>query len=158
LLKVRQPGDPVPVVVSVGSWDPRTPLREWLGRWLVRDYPGLGGGGRPGGAGVAARAGGGGMGLPVLDGFDESAGACHAAALRALNAMARMPLVLTSRVYEYAAAVADGDVLTGAAVVELDDLTVDDLADYLPRTRRDAGDGGSVGVWEPVVARLRAHA
>ena len=71
----------------------------------------------------------------MLDGFDEIAGGLHRAALAALNATT-LPLLVTSRVDEYRAAVESTDVLTSAGAVVLNDLTATDLADYLPRTTR----------------------
>src|SRR5262249_57141882 len=42
LLATRQPDQPVPVIVSVGSWNPATtPLTTWLAGLLARDHPGL---------------------------------------------------------------------------------------------------------------------
>ena len=64
-----------------------------------------------------------------------------------------LPLLVTSRVDEYRAAVESTDVLTAAAAVVLDDLTATDLADYLPRTTRRTGAAGSV--WEPVLGEVR---
>jgi transcriptional regulator with XRE-family HTH domain len=44
LLRVRESGGAVPVVVGVGSWNPTTTeFRDWLASQLVRDHPGLGG-------------------------------------------------------------------------------------------------------------------
>ncbi|TDP92794.1 NACHT domain-containing protein [Labedaea rhizosphaerae] len=150
LLGVNRSGDPVPVIFSAGSWDPRTtPLRDWLTEQLLRDHPGLAAPG-PGGTTLAAALVEDGRILPVLDGFDEIAGGLHKAALIALNATT-LPLLMTSRVDEYRAAVESTDVLTSAAAVVLDDLTPTDLADYLPRTT------GRRGVWEPVLDDVRAH-
>lgn len=149
LLADRRPGDPVPVVVSLGSWDPTgVGLRDWLAEHLVRDHPGLAAPG-PSGATLAAALVDAHRVLPVLDGFDELADGLHRPALAALNATT-LPLVLTSRAAEYRAAVAATDVLTSAAAVELADLTAGDLADYLPRTTRRA-------VWQPVIDEVRAH-
>ncbi|OLF06173.1 hypothetical protein BLA60_33105 [Actinophytocola xinjiangensis] len=146
LLPSRAPTDPVPVVVGLGTWNPTTTdLRDWLVACLERDHPGLAAPG-PTGSTLAAALVEADRVLPVLDGFDELADGLHRAALEALNATA-LPLVLTSRVDEYAAAVAGTDVLTAAGCVELADLTPADLADYLPRTTRKAG-------WEPVLAAL----
>ncbi|MGW7491931.1 NACHT domain-containing protein [Streptomyces sp. NPDC054786] len=154
-LRARAAGDRVPVIFGLGSWDPATTsLDDWLCSQLVRDHPFL-----------AAPAGNGGnlaallLGedkiLPVLDGFDEIASGLHGAALRALN-RTTTPLLLTSRPTEYSRAVEENGVLTEAAVIELEDLTVDDYADYLHRGSRPVRDSGedSSG-WEPVLARLR---
>lgn len=92
--------------------------------------------------------------LPVLDGFDELAAGLHGPALEALNATT-LPLLLTSRPDEYAGAVAATDVLTGAAGIELIDLTPEDLANYLPRTTRRNAEGGTV--WDTVLTELREH-
>ncbi len=152
LLKDRVATDPVPVIVSLGSWQPTTtPLRDWLTEQLLRDHPGLSAPG-PDGSTLAASLVATDRILPVLDGFDEIAGGLHRAALEALNGTT-LPLLLTSRPEEYAAAVAGTDVLTAAAGIRLTDLTVTDLADYLPRTTRKR-DGAA---WAPVLAELRDH-
>ncbi|MBP5928940.1 NACHT domain-containing protein [Streptomyces sp. LBUM 1479] len=149
--------DLVPVIFSLGSWNPTTTsLRDWLTDQLLRDHPGLAAPG-PTGSSLAAALVEAGRILPVLDGFDEIADRLRCAALEALNAT-RMPLLLTSRPDEYATAVAAADVLTAAAGIELDDLTRTDLADYLPRTTRKTATGsGTTTMWDPVLARLCKH-
>ncbi|PRY34858.1 NACHT domain-containing protein [Umezawaea tangerina] len=128
--------DRVPVVFTLASWNPAgQDLREWMADRLERSY------GRDTRALVEA-----GRILPVLDGFDEIAPQLRAEAVRGINAALGEgdPVVLTSRVDEYAAA---GDVVTGAAVVELADLSSVDVAKYLRlATRNDK--------WAPVVDRL----
>ncbi|MBT2510591.1 NACHT domain-containing protein [Streptomyces sp. ISL-98] len=159
LLDARTSTDLVPVIFGLGSWNPTTTsLRDWLTDQLLRDHPGLAAPG-PTGSSLAAALVEAGRILPVLDGFDEIADGLHRAALEALNAT-RMPLLLTSRPDEYATAVAAADVLTAAAGIELDDLTLTDLADYLPRTTRKTATGsgsGTTTVWDPVLARLCEH-
>ena len=152
LLDLSTPADPVPVIFSLGSWNPdTTALRDWLIAQLLRDHPGLAAPG-PDGATLAAALVETGRILPVLDGFDETASGLHRAALAALNATT-LSLLVTSRVDEYRAAVESTDVLTAAAAVVLDDLTATDLAGYLPRTTRRTGATGTV--WEPVLAEVR---
>ena len=152
LLTDRGPADPVPVIFSLGSWHPTTtPLRDWLTDQLLRDHPGLAAPG-PDGSTLAAALVATDRILPVLDGFDEIGGGLHRAALEALNTTT-LPLLLTSRPEEYAAAVAGTDVLTAAAAVRLTDLTTTDLADYLPRTTRKHGGDA----WAPVLDELRDH-
>ncbi|MFF0855682.1 helix-turn-helix transcriptional regulator [Streptomyces sp. NPDC003280] len=150
--------DPVPVIFSVGSWDPATtPLRDWLVGRLLRDHPHLA---RrvPSGATLAAALVDADLVLPVLDGFDEIAEGLRGKALDVLNGTS-WPLVVTSRRAEYADAVAAaGAPLVWAAGIELTDVTLEDLAGYLPRTDRTAagrGDPAREG-WEGVLARLRA--
>ncbi|GAA2499348.1 NACHT domain-containing protein [Streptomyces thermolineatus] len=154
-LRSRTPAEPVPVIFSIGAWDPTAvTLRDWLTGRLTRDHPGCAARG-PDGATLASALVESGRILPVLDGFDEMADGLRRPALEALNATT-LPLLLTSRPAEYAAAVAETDVLTSAAAVELTDLTLDDLAGYLPRTTRkhDRANPGA-NAWEPVLAALR---
>ncbi|MEV0368913.1 helix-turn-helix domain-containing protein [Streptomyces sp. NPDC050636] len=154
-LKSRARTEAVPVIFSIGSWDPTAiTFRDWLTAQLTRDHPGLAVPG-PGGSSLAAVLVETGRVLPVLDGFDEIAGGLRRPALEALNATT-MPLLLTSRPSEYAAAVAETDVLTSAAAVDLTDLTLGDLADYLPRTTRKARGGSPAETaWDPVLRELR---
>jgi len=152
LLETRARGDAVPVVFSLGSWNPTTTgLRDWLAGQLTRDHPGLAATGRDE-SNLATALVEAGRILPVLDGFDELAGGLHRAALDALNATT-LPMLLTSRPGEYAT-VAGTDALTAAAAVRLTDLTVTDLVDYLPRTTRK---NGGATVWDPVLNELRDH-
>ncbi|WP_328610730.1 helix-turn-helix domain-containing protein [Amycolatopsis sp. NBC_00345] len=164
LLADRARDGAVPVIFGLGSWNPATTsLREWLTGRLVRDFPGLAAPG-PGGSTLAAALVEADGILPVLDGFDEIADGLHRAALEALNTTT-LPLLLTSRPAEYAAAVEGTDVLTSAAGIELSDLTLTDVVNYLPRTARKAapdpagatGTPGTSGtVWDPVLTELRA--
>ncbi|GGK04566.1 hypothetical protein GCM10011583_40430 [Streptomyces camponoticapitis] len=154
-LKSRTPAEPVPVVFSIGAWNPTTlALRDWLTEQLVRDHPGTAARG-PGRASLAAALVESGRVLPVLDGFDEMADGLRRPALEALNATP-LPLLLTSRPTEYEAAVDETDVLTSAAPIELTDLTLDDLDHYLPRTtRKTAVSNPGAGAWDPVLEKLR---
>ncbi|MFF8592270.1 helix-turn-helix domain-containing protein [Streptomyces sp. NPDC015220] len=154
-LRSRTPAEPVPVIFSIGAWDPTAvTLRDWLTGQLTRDHPGTAALG-PGRASLASILVDSGRVLPVLDGFDEVADGLRRPALEALNATT-LPLLLTSRPAEYAAAVEETDVLTSAAPIELTDLTLDDLDHYLPRTTRksDRSDPAA-GAWDPVLEKLR---
>ncbi|OLR94430.1 helix-turn-helix domain-containing protein [Actinokineospora bangkokensis] len=143
----RAAGEPVPVVFGLASWNPATTaLRDWLTTRLLEDHPDLRAPG-PDGTTLAAALVDTGRVLPVLDGFDEMPGGVHQAAVDSLNA-ARLPVVVTSRPDEYAAAVAARDVLAGSVAVELEDLKPDDLVEYLPRATRDER-------WTPVLDALR---
>ncbi|GAA1980080.1 helix-turn-helix domain-containing protein [Kitasatospora viridis] len=150
LLDSPAPADRVPVVFSLGSWDPTAlELRDWLAERLLRDHPHLGRR-SPGGATLAAALLDADLVLPVLDGFDEIAAGLREEALRALNETS-LPLVLTSRREEFAEAVKAANApLVWAGGIELADLTVDDLAGYLPRTARTGGAN-----WRTVLAELR---
>jgi hypothetical protein len=155
LLRTREPTGPVPVIFSIGSWNPATPLRQWLAVRLALDHPGLAHRPDRRGPNLASSLIDSDRILPILDGFDEIPAGLQLEALGALNALASMALVLTSRVDEYAAAVNTSHaVLTRALVVQLTDLTVEDIVDYLPRTGR-SGERPLFTPWEPVVQRLR---
>src|SRR5215831_15642387 len=62
----------------------------------------------------------------------------RADAVKAINtALARSDrIILTSRMSEYRAAIEQGDVLRAAAVVEIEDLSVDDVTDYLRKAAK----------------------
>jgi transcriptional regulator with XRE-family HTH domain len=148
-LRTRTSADPVPVIFSLGAWDPTAAtLRDWLIDRLLRDHPDLVAG-APGGSTLAAALVEAGAVLPVLDGFDEIPDGLHRAALDALNGTS-LPLLLTSRPDEYGKAVEASDVLTWAAGIWLADLTPTDLADYLRRASRTTS-------WHPVLTELRDH-
>ncbi|MER6313339.1 helix-turn-helix domain-containing protein [Streptomyces sp. NPDC001581] len=156
-LGARTPGEPVPVVFSMGSWDPTgTTLRDWLIARLLRDHPHLDAN-APGGATLAAALVDAGWILPVLDGFDEMATGLLGVALRELNTSV-LPLLLTSRTEQFAEAVGV-EVLRRTAGIELLDLDADDLVHYLPRTARPTApagpDGPAATGWDPVLERLR---
>ncbi|MFD9373091.1 helix-turn-helix domain-containing protein [Streptomyces sp. NPDC060020] len=156
-LAARTPGEPVPVVFSMGSWDPTgTTLRDWLIARLLRDHPNLDAS-APGGSTLAAALVDAGWILPVLDGFDEMATGLLGVALRELNTSA-LPLLLTSRTEQFAEAVGV-EVLRRTAGIELLDLDADDLFHYLPRTARPTApadrDGRAATGWDPVLERLR---
>ena len=147
LLETRAPADRVPVIIDVGSWNPvKQDLADWLVDQLTEHFPSL----------AATRGDGKTMArtlidlrriLPVLDGFDEIAPGLQRHALRKLRLEMR-PLVLTSRPEDYQRAVADTDVLSAAAVVQLDALTKEDLIDYLPWST------GKPMLWAPVRVEL----
>ena len=153
-LSSRAPGDRVPVIFALGSWDPTsTSLDDWLCGQLVRDHPFLETPAGHGGSLADALLDKDKI-LPVLDGFDEIASGLHGAALRALN-LTTTPLLLTSRPAEYSQAVDETRLLTAAAVIELEDLTVDSYADYLHRAGRPVRNSGEdSSAWKPVLAEL----
>ncbi len=159
LLDRRTAGDsdPVPVLLSVGSWDPSAvTLRNWVVEQLVSDYPILGQRDRQGttfaASLLAAR-----RVMLVLDGFDEISKGLRVDAIRQINAgLGRGDwFMTTSRPEEYAAAVTASDVLTACAVIQLLDLTVRDVADYLPLTVRKEFSGRTRTKWDSTVNQLR---
>ncbi len=158
LLARRSSGWPVPVLVSLVSWDPTGQrLYDWLATRLTADYPALAEP-APGGGRCRARAVlDDGLVVPVLDGLDEIPNALRSVAIARINEALRpgQRLVVAARSQPYREAVSSvGGVelrLTGAAGIELCPLEAADVADYL----RDSA-GGLVGAarWDPVVAVL----
>jgi hypothetical protein len=155
LLADRGPGDPVPVLLSLSSWNPhREHPHTWLARRLLADYPGLANKAAYG-PDAATRLVTEGRVLPILDGLDETPPALHAAAIDALDRAVAggRPLVLTCRTAEYEDAVRQGSaILAGAAVVELEPVDLDEAVAFLTARLR-AGDTR----WQPVIAHLRRH-
>ena len=160
LLARRQPGDPVPVIFGLHTWNPlEQPLQEWMAARLAADYPALRNAGKSGRT-IASELVGGQRILPVLDGLDEVSPPLRGDALRTLNMSLDngAPVILTCREPDYRQVVADADVLTSAAVIELLPLQFSDLAGYLPRTARkipSGTPGGCATKWDPVLRRMR---
>jgi hypothetical protein len=162
LLKNREPGDAVPVLVSLASWRPEIEnLHTWLYRRLAIDYPIL-----------RARVPGQKLSygralldehkiLLLLDGLDEIPAEDRPNAIRLINfALPDHPegLVLSCRKDEYleAAEPADGqsdrdaEVLRGAAGIVLQPLQPAEVAGYLERGARNR----QTRAWEPVTSKL----
>lgn len=150
LLTRRRPGDPVPVVVDFHTWRTGQPLDSWLPRQIAVSVPGSSNNAVSAFLPALARNG---QILMILDGFDELAPRFQADAIRHLNNFADLPLILTSRKLEFQLAIVEADVLTGAAIVEIDELTVDDLRAYLPLTE-SPNDAGERKGWPAVLKRL----
>lgn len=155
LLDTRAPDEPVPVLLSIASWNPHAEhLHTWLARRLVEDYPALANANAygPDAAGQLVRDR---RLVPVLDGLDEMPSALHDAAIEALDrAVAEGgPLVVTCRSNEYQSAVAaSGRFLSRAAVVEIEPVDVIDSVEFLTAAQA-AGDTR----WQSVFDHLRAH-
>ncbi|MET8853409.1 hypothetical protein [Amycolatopsis sp. NPDC004625] len=96
--------------------------------------------------------------LPVLDGLDEVTESLRGEAVTRINAGVRPgdKYLLTSRPREFRDAVEASDVLTAAATVRLEALTIDDLDRYLPLTTRKGRGAGTK--WHPVLEHTRRSA
>lgn len=161
LLSRRRPGDPVPVLLPLASWNPEAQdLRSWIVGRLITDHSALAEP-APGGTGVTqARA----LLdecliLPVLDGLDEIPDAVRGSALARINDAMRPgeSLVLAARTAEYRRAVCPprgvGVLLTGAAGITLRPLDVSVVSDYL---RDSAGGTTAAARWDPVLSTFTA--
>ncbi|WP_432953476.1 NACHT domain-containing protein [Micromonospora haikouensis] len=127
LLQRMREGHPVPVLLSLASWQPRIEhLATWLERQLLLEYPHLS-------VETVRDLVHGRRVLPVLDGLDELSTAERPVALRALNSAlaAGGPLVLTCRTGDYAEAVQAASVLRSAAVVRAEPLAAEAVSAYL---------------------------
>ncbi|MGW2770748.1 NACHT domain-containing protein [Streptomyces sp. NPDC001275] len=164
LLARRSPGEPVPVLVSLASWDPdRQDLRAWLADRLALDHPDLCKPG-PSEAGQGSRVAmllDGGLLLPVLDGLDELPEAVRASAISKIND-ALDPgegLVLTCRTAEYKRAVrykgGRSVRLRGAAGIVLQHVSPQDVREYL---RRGASGKENEDRWSQVFQALGTKA
>ncbi|GGS29218.1 BTAD domain-containing putative transcriptional regulator [Actinokineospora fastidiosa] len=155
LLADPPPDEPVPVLLSLASWNPRQEhLHGWLARRLVEEYPGLANTAAYG-KDAALRLVLEGRVIPVLDGLDETPPALHAAAIEALDQAVAggRPLVVTCRSAEYELAVNQaGSFLARAAVVEIEPVELENAIGFLTARQRLGDDR-----WRPVVQRLRAE-
>ncbi|MFF8448981.1 NACHT domain-containing protein [Streptomyces leeuwenhoekii] len=152
LLRAPEPGEPVPVLLDLASWNPhREPLAQWMARRIHEDYPALRDHdtyGRDAARKLVAE----GRVLPVLDGLDELPADLRPGALAAVNHAIALhdPLVLTSRRAEYHRLVEETDVITAAAVVVAEPVEAADVIDYL----RSAVPPRRVAAWQPVLDEL----
>jgi hypothetical protein len=153
LLSPRHEDEPVPVLLSVASWDttafPR--LHEWLATRLQRDYPAL----RVAELGMAQTLAERGHILPILDGLDELPPAAQARVIIALNRSLSGDdqLILTSRTTEFVHAVQEArEVLHSAVVIEPDPLSPATAVDYLARCLPPRPGP----VWEQILTGLHA--
>lgn len=154
LLGRRTPGEPVPVLLHMSTWNPEgRRLHDWLAAQLITDHPELQ---RAfGNTTLAKELVATGRMLPILDGLDEMPSDIRAKALLRVNTELGTgdPIVITSRADEYAAAVEIGDVLTAGAVVELQPLGHAKVEHYLEVTTRSRGTGN----WTALYTELRAR-
>jgi hypothetical protein len=154
LLQGRKPGDPVPVLLTLSSWDPHEHLDTWLTRRLAEEYPALLDEGRYGRQ-AAARLVDQRVILPVLDGLDEMPESTYRDRMEAINHTVGVgnPLLVACRTAEYERMVAVAGMPLGrAAVVELEPVSVNDAAEFL-----SAGHIDGRQRWTPVIDSLQTH-
>jgi hypothetical protein len=167
LLVRRTKGGPVPVLVSLASWNPSAEsFHNWLAAHLTADHPALATA-APSSASAGSSAAGpptrikalleAALLLPILDGLDEISEPFRGLAIAHISDAIRPgeQLVMTCRTEQYGAAVRPSNgrevTLRGAAVVQLRPLAADVVSAYL---RDDAGGPIAAVRWDPVVAAL----
>lgn len=157
LLARRSRGGPVPVLVSLSSWNlDFHDLHGWLAAQLTIDYPALAASASPGpGEGTRIQALlAEGFILPILDGLDEIADALRGPAIGLINDSLRPGerIVVTCRSGQYRDAVGLRSgrhaALRAAAAVQLCPLSTATVAAYL---RDDAGRPPAAARWDPVL-------
>lgn len=131
--KERVSGAAVPVIFALSSWNPhRQRLRAWLAASLVNDGYVRRGRRRSSSLKLATELIDAGLILPILDGFDEIPPEARLTALEIIEQPSPIDqFVLTSRPEEYIEAVAHLDGLTGATVIQLEDLDPTAINRYL---------------------------
>ncbi len=152
-LNDRQPGDPVPVVLTMSSWDPvNVDLRTWLARRIVEEYPVLGND-MVYGRGAATALVAAGRVTAVLDGLDEMPASAQPAAIKAINnaATADDSVIVTCRTKEYDETVRGGAFFHRATVLEVHPVDLADAGEFLA-----AGAPDGKQRWQPVLDKLDA--
>ncbi|MFC4065899.1 NACHT domain-containing protein [Actinoplanes subglobosus] len=162
LVDTRDPGQPVPLLLPLASWDPlRLNFTSWIRQRLEIEHPSLLLDAPPAfGHGVIRsqvlldRR----LIMPLLDGLDELPVAVRARALQEINAsLGKYPgLVLSSRAAEFLGAArppsARSIKLRDSVGIELIALEPEEVERYL---LRDADDAYLARRWSPVLAELR---
>jgi hypothetical protein len=155
MLRRRGPGGAVPVLFPVAGWNPElSGLHRWMIEYIAENYH-IDTGDIHQTRRIAQDLVLAGKILPVLDGLDEIPHRWRPLAVEELNRSLddAAQVVVTCRTEEFGDAIERGDVITRAAVVELQPL---DLATAIAYLRETTPAGRRADRWEPVFARLRA--
>lgn len=144
----RSSPQPTPIWLTLGSWNPRIPVADWVVGQLIRDYPGIELAEWP--AKVVAREmyERGRVAL-FMDGLDEMPSPYRPRALAQLNQVDHLRFVLTSRPAELKVAISKSR-LFGASIVETLPLTPAAAGDFLLREQLSA----RRAMWQQVVTHV----
>ncbi|MCO5995820.1 NACHT domain-containing protein [Actinoallomurus rhizosphaericola] len=146
LLADLREGEPVPVLLSLSSWNPQDDLDEWMAERIATDHPQLDD------LAIETLVQGRRI-MPVLDGLDEIAAEAREEALEKIDAFAvGGPLWLTCRADEYEQTIErSGRALSRAAVVEIREIDVEEAIAFLTAQGLPGDDR-----WNAVAAAMRA--
>lgn len=120
ILRTRRSSEPVPVLLSLSSWNPRREtLKAWLHKRISEDCSALRDAASYGPTAIMDLIDNG-MIMPILDGLDELPTGCLPEALRRINqALSHFSAIIvtsTTDAFEYA--VQEAGVISGAAVIK----------------------------------------
>ena len=152
LCRRRQAGSPVPVLLTIGTWDPTAEHpQDWMERRLLQEYPALRDSRAYGPTAahdlIESR-----LVLPVIDGLDELSESRARLALDAVHehVPSDYPLILTCRTDSYRAVSEVVGELPNVGVIEPESVRAEDAIAFLcrglSRTQTDR--------WRPVFAAL----
>jgi WD40 repeat protein len=148
LSEMREPGEPVPILLPASTWDPvRRSFREWIVEWVARAHYG----GREDVTQVLLDQG---LVFPVVDGLDEIPEPQRRSAIASINdaVKAGSPVLITCRSIEYNDLIQAGSpTLSRAPVIEVLPVPAQDAITYLKRV--DLADGHS---WDGLATALRS--
>ena len=150
LIRERKSGTPVPILLSVSTWDPlSTGLDDWLIQALANAYYN----GRRDVPIELLRLG---LIIPILDGVDEIPDAARRRVIRRINEAigpGRRPVVVTCRSHEYEDLISGGSpILSGAPAIRVNPLSPSDIRSYLSAHTPQGTEG-----WKPVLDDMDAH-
>jgi hypothetical protein len=152
LLEESAGSGPIPVMISLSGWNPsKTSLREWIIEQLTRELPALKRQAVDSQSNAEWLLETGKL-LPCFDGLDEAMNSV--AALQAISSTIGKtgPFILTCRSAEYLSAIElRHQPLNSAAVIELDPITSDQVASYLPTGSQISGEQR----WARVIKELK---
>ncbi|MEV2227690.1 NACHT domain-containing protein [Streptomyces phaeochromogenes] len=163
LLERRSPGEPVPVLLPIASWDVENQdLKSWIAHQLTQDHPALRERSSEGSStaqSMAAALVEHRLLIPIMDGLDELPESLRSMALDRINEilLPGQPIVLASRETEYRKVVCSSThtttLLNGAAGIRL--LPVDEIA-AITYLRRSAGvdQASQVERWQEIEQHL----